>query len=261
MIGRMISALRGWANGPVFPFRMAIAFLAAAAFSLTVPAAVQAQPFGVGDVVKCYGYAGTIVRTEPRPGREPFSIVKSAEFGSTSGELRCLQKEMTAAVLPMSLAQRCVPGAKVEAARGISWYEATVLAAPDAEGKCKVHFDGYSDFYTSMVGITQLRARGSGPIIRPTNPVRETAGRGAAALPARAPDGVYQCHKIMSGGLLASTGTLTMRGGQGRVQGLPNGWTIKAIAPRAYNDRRQLVVAVDYVSSSGNSDRMDCVVE
>lgn len=228
------------------------------ALAMLFPEAANAQSFGVGDTVKCYGYVGTIVRTEPRAGGEPFSIVKSQDVGSTSGEIRCFQKDMTSAAPPVSLADRCRPGAKVEAAWGISWYEATVLSAPNSDQKCKVHFDGYPALYDDFVSSNQLRPRGSGPIVRPTNPVRET-GASKAAVPARAPDGVYKCHKILSGGQLGSTGTLTMRGGRGTVQGMPNGWTIKAIAPRQYNDRGQLVVAVDYVSARGTSDRMDCV--
>lgn len=229
-------------------------------YTMLAPGAANAQPFGVGDTVKCYGYVGTIVRTEPRPGREPFSIVKSQDVGSTSGELRCVQKDMTSAAPPVSLADRCRPGAKVEAAWGISWYEATVLSAPNSDQKCKVHFDGYPALYDDFVSSNQLRARGSGPIVRPTNPVQET-GVAQAAVPAQAPDGVYQCHKILSGGQLGHTGTLTVRGGRGTVQGMPDGWTIKAIAPRQNNDRQQLVVAVDYVSARGTSDRMDCVLK
>lgn len=229
-------------------------------FTMLVPSAANAQPYGVGDTVKCYGYVGTIVRTEPRPGREPFSIVKSQDVGSTSGELRCFQKDMTSAAPPVSLIDRCRPGTKVEAAWGISWHEATVLSPPNNEQKCKVHFDGYPALYDAFVSSNQLRARGSGQIVRPTNPVRETEAT-QAALPAQPPDGVYQCHKILSGGQLGHTGTLTLRGGRGTVQGMPAGWNINAVTPRQYNDRGQLVVAVDYVSARGTSDRMDCVLK
>lgn len=232
----------------------------AAAVGLLFPAAAQAQDFQVGETVTCYGYTGPIIRIEPRPGwDEPFFIVY-AEGTSTSNEIRCLQKEMKRATALPSFAQLCRPGAKLEAAWGISWYEATVLEAPNGQGQCRVGFDGYDRMWDSNVTAGMLRPRGSGPIVKPSNPVARTSAA-AAALPATAPDGTYKCHKILVGGQLGAVGTLTMRGGKGTANSLPKGWAIRSIKPRARDQRGRLVLAVDYQTASGNRDRMDCVAQ
>lgn len=160
----------------------------------------------------------------------------------------------------------CRPGAKLEGLWGISWYEVTVLAAPNAEGKCKVRFDGYGSEWDTLLVPDGLRARGGGPITRPSRPVADTppakaptTSTAAGALPATAPDGTYRCHKISPGGQLMDIGTLTIRGGKGVLAGMPQGWTVRSIAPRARNDRGQLVVAFDYRSAAGFNDRLDCV--
>lgn len=73
-----------------------------------------------------------------------------------------------------------------------------------------------------------------------------------------APDGSYRCHKI-SGDQLMDIGDLEISGGQATLIGLPKGWVIKEVAVRDTNDRGQIIVAVDYRSTSGFNDRLDCL--
>jgi hypothetical protein len=231
----------------------------AAAGALLFPAAARAQEFQVGETVTCYGYTGPILRLEPRAGREPLFIVH-AEGSGTSNEMRCLPKDMKRAAALPTFAQLCRPGTKLEAAWGISWREATVLVAPNGQGQCRVSFDGYDSMWDSFVTAGQLRLRGSGPIVKPSNPVSR-APASSAALPSTAPDGTYKCHKILAGGQLGAVGTLSMRGGTGTANSLPRGWAIRSIKPRARDQRGRLVLAVDYQAASGNRDRMDCVAQ
>lgn len=231
----------------------------AALVAVLFPAAVQAQDFQVGETVTCYGYTGPILRLEPRPGREPWYFV-FAEGANTKSEIRCVAKEMKRAAAVPTFAEMCRPGAKLEAAWGIDWKEATVLAAPNAQGRCRVSFDGYDRMWDSTVSAGALRPRGSGPIVKPANPVPRTPAA-PAALPATAPDGTYKCHKILVGGQLGAVGNLSMRGGKGTASSLPKGWVIRSIKPRARDQRGRLVLAVDYQTASGNRDRMDCVAQ
>ncbi|WP_295531155.1 hypothetical protein [Novosphingobium sp. Chol11] len=236
-----------------------MSIIAAATRLFPAHAQAQAQNFQIGETVTCYGYTGPILRLEPRPGRDPFFIVY-AEGTGTSNEIRCVAKEMKRAAALPSFAQLCRPGTKLEAAWGISWKEATVLAAPNSQGQCRVSFDGYDSMWDSFVTAGMLRQRGSGPIVKPANPVSRTSAA-TAALPATAPNGTYKCHKILVGGQLGAVGTLSMRGGKGTANSLPRGWAIRSIKPRARDQRGRLVLAVDYQTASGNRDRMDCVLQ
>ena len=231
----------------------------AAALGLLLPAAAQAQDFQVGETVTCYGYTGPILRLELRPGREPWYLVY-AEGATTKNEIRCVAKDMKRAAAVPTFAEMCRPGAKLEAAWGIDWKEATVLAAPNALGQCRVGYDGYDSMWDNSVSAGALRPRGSGPIVKPSNPVQRTSAA-SAALPATAPNGTYKCHKILVGGQLGAVGNLTMRGGKGTANSLPKGWAIRSIKPRARDQRGRLVLAVDYQTASGNRDRMDCVAQ
>ncbi len=239
--------------------------LCAGVLSLALAGSADAQTPKVGDTVTCYGSTGPIIRTDPRPGwDEPFYIVRTPN-GDTNGELKCLPRDMKPASPAAATATGptlCRPGAKIEAAWGISWYAVTVLKGLNAANQCLVHFDGYASSNDNLVSGIGLRPRGSGPIVRPLNPVNETPAQKAAQaapLPARAPDGAYRCHKISPGGQLQDIGVLNIRGGQGTLAGLPAGWRVRGIAPIGRNDRGQLIVAYDYTSASGFNDRLDCV--
>ncbi len=268
--------------------RLFAAVLAASPLMFAAPTQAQTQVFKVGDRVECATMQGVIIRIDPRPGwDEPFYIVRSQGASNVIYENKCLTREMRAvsaapdpspkapaaprpagpvpSVLdsPKAAAPSvalCRPGAKLEGAWGISWYEVTVVAAPNASGQCKVNFDGYGSTYENMM-LTQdyLRPRGSGPIVRPNRPL--PASKAAAALPAAAPDGVYRCHKISPGGQLMDIGVLTVRGGRGTLAGMPAGWTVRSITPLQRNAQGKLVLAYDYRSAAGFNDRLDCVAQ
>jgi hypothetical protein len=153
-------------------------------------------------------------------------------------------------------ADLCRTGARLEGRWGISWYEVTVLAPTNASGQCKVRFDGFGPLWDNPIPSTGLRPRGSGPVTRPDRPVADTP---VSSTPTSVPDGTYQCHKISPGGQLMSVGTLSVRGGKGSLAGMPEGWTIGSIAPRPRDSRGSFVVALDYRSARGTSDRLDCV--
>jgi hypothetical protein len=97
---------------------------------------------------------------------------------------------------------------------------------------------------------------------RPAAPARGS-GSGAGATggaAARAPDGTYDCHKIMGGGgQLIAIGTLTIRGGRATLAGLPSGWTVRSVSALGRDSRGRQLVAYDYRSGSGFNDRLDCV--
>ena len=254
----------------------------ASAVSILSSLPAHAHDFKIGDSAECSGNAGTVVRIEPRAGwDEPFFVV-SVPSGATTYEFRCVPSQLRHIAGPQGAAAAaaasgtsdtfaapaggaisCTPDAKLEGQWGISWYEVTVLAAEDANGKCLVRFDGYGSEWDMPISTTQLRPRGSGPVTRPDNPVAAAppAGATAATADATAPDGTYACHKISPGGQLISIGTLVISGGQGEVAGMPDDWTVSFIAPRGRNDRGELVVAVDYRSASGFNDRLDCIVQ
>jgi len=218
-----------------------------------------AQTFAVGEQVQCHGYVGPIIRTQPRPGWDvPFYIVRHKDAG-TAGELKCLPADMRkvgAAEAQAATTDLCRAGARLEGRWGISWYEVTVLAPTDAAGRCKVRFDGFGQLWDNPISSSDLRPRGSGPVVRPHNPVADTP---AQRTPTSVADGTYQCHKISPGGQLMSVGTLSVRGGKGSLAGMPAGRTIGSIAPLPRDSRGSLVVALDYRSANGFNDRLDCV--
>jgi len=73
------------------------------------------------------------------------------------------------------------------------------------------------------------------------------------------PDGNYKCHKLSPSGGLRQMGAMEVRGGRARLPGLPDGWTVLAVSLREKNARGETVVAFDYRSSAGISDRLDCI--
>lgn len=257
--------------------------------SLPISADIQAQAFKVGDTVDCNGNLGTIVRTEPRVGwDEPFYIVATGGTASRY-ELNCLPSHMrkvdaarssstnlptatpsppapaaaapSTPAAPATAEDFCREGARLEGQWGIQWYDVTVLAAPNANGQCKIRFDGYGPEWDSLVGEGQLRPRGSGPVTRPQRPVADTQPESDGATATTVPDGSYRCSKITPGSnQLMSVGTLTVRNGQGTLAGMPDGWTVHAISTRGRNARGELIVALDYRSASGFNDRLDCTV-
>ncbi|MDP3619579.1 MAG: hypothetical protein Q8R63_07265 [Ramlibacter sp.] len=238
----------------------------APAVSVAPPA--RAQPPANGSLVNCGGHVGTIVRTEPRPGwEEPFSIVR-VPMGSSSYELKCLAQHMkpaevsaaAAAALQQGIAPTvaaCQPGAKLEGRKGISWYEVTVLAAPDANGWCPVRFDGFGA--SNDASVPELRARGSGPIVRPDRRVADGPPPGAAAGGA-VPDGTYSCSKIEGGGgNYLHMGNATIRGGRVTSLGLPAGWSVRSVALGPPNGFSRTVAEITYQTASGNTDKLECI--
>lgn len=253
---------------------------AGAALVFAGEARAQAQ---VGDRVTCSMSAGassvtgTVIKIEPRPGwDEPWLIVR-VPSRSTHYDYRCVQSDLIPTVeaeappprapvapartaaprLPAPEARPganlCRPGAKVEGIWGNSWYEVTVLRGPDARGWCPVHFDGYDSF--NDASVPELRPRGSGHIMRPVNPVSDTpAPRGAV------PDGTYRCSKIEGGGGgYRYFGNATIRGGRVTSLALPTGWSVVSVTrgdPNAWSDT---VADIVYRTTSGNTDKLECI--
>jgi hypothetical protein len=75
------------------------------------------------------------------------------------------------------------------------------------------------------------------------------------------PDGDYKCHKLSPSGGLRQMGAMEVRRGRARLPGLPDGWTVTGVSPRGKNPRGETVVAFDYRSTAGISDRLDCVLQ
>jgi hypothetical protein len=257
--------------------------------AITAPAAQggAAQEFAVGDSVMCDGTQignferGVLRAIEPRAGwPDPWFMVQLDT--SRPGDLtRCLARYMRkaepapAAAAPAITAAApasplCRVGNKLEAALGISWYAATVLEPPDARGFCLVHYDGYPALYDIPVSPDSLRPTGSGPIVRPSNPVPEpaTAARPAPAQTAQAgaagapPNGAYSCHKMSPGAPLMQVGAVDVAGGTPRFRGgLPDGWALRAITYQGRNAQGQPLITVEYTSAAGFNDKLDCVPE
>ncbi|MBL8674926.1 MAG: hypothetical protein IPK81_03930 [Rhodospirillales bacterium] len=91
-------------------------------------------------------------------------------------------------------------------------------------------------------GVGRVEAQGAGTRV----------GAGVA-------DGTYRCHKLSPSGGLRQMGTMEVRGGMARLPGLPDDWTVQAVAVRGTNSRGETVVAFDYRSAAGISDRLDCI--
>ena len=244
----------------------------AALAMLAYGAAAVAQDFEVGQSVEGCGATGEIIRIDPRPGWDvPFYVIRSYS-NATHYDINCTPKQMravaTSTQIPSAptregaaeisdVADLCKSGARLEGQWGISWYEVTVQSGPDANGKCPVSFDGYGRMWDTAISADQLRPRGSGSVNRPAHPVE----RGQAADPDQSmavADGVYDCHKISSGGQLLHIGMLNVRDGSATLAGLPEGWTALGISVRGTDDRGREVVAFDYRSESGWNDRLDC---
>lgn len=157
-------------------------------------------------------------------------------------------------------AQICQVGAKIEGQWGNTWYPVTVLEAPDAAGNCLVTFDGYGSVWDTRMSADQIRPRGSAGNANQQGQTKN-AGSAPQVASGSVPDGDYRCHKLTSGGGLIDIGDMTIDDGEPELAGLPDGWTILGVSVRGKNDRGELVIALDYKSASGSSDRMDCVAE
>lgn len=154
----------------------------------------------------------------------------------------------------------CVPGTKVEAAVGITWYVATVIGPPAPNGRCPVRRDNYDEITVSM---DSLRPPGSGTAtLIPPQPGRQAAPGGAAPDGA-APDGVYACNQMTGmGTAMAAPGHVDVRGGVPTFRsGLPDGWTMRQIKYEGTDGRGRPKIVVDYTSKSGFNDRLDCFPE
>jgi hypothetical protein len=275
---------------------------AAPATAAAAPAGAG-EPFAIGDSVMCDGTQignferGVVKAIEPRTGwPDPWFMVQLD--ASRPGDLtRCVARFMRkadpapAAAAPAAPPARaaapaaapavaanappasplCQVGNKLEAALGISWYAATVLAPPDERGFCLVHYDGYPALYDIPVGPTSLRPSGSGPIVRPSNPLPEPAATARQAAPAQTaqagaagapPNGAYSCHKMSPGAPLMQVGAVDVAGGIPRFRGgLPDGWTLRAIRYQGRNAQGQPLITVEYTSAAGFNDKLDCVPE
>lgn len=252
------------------------------ALLLASPAIGQTPTYSVGDTVECSGMRGRIIRTEPREGwDEPFYIVRVEGAGAVY-ENKCLPRMMRPAAAAavsngvntspsgqkspaqpgggaaMAAGALCRPGAQLEAQWGIQWYEVTVRGGPNGKGECPISFDGYGKTWDNLVGKDQLRPRGGGAVTRPARPV-VTSGTAQTEVEAAPPDGTYRCHKISPGGQLMSVGSLAVSSGRATFKGMPEGWTIRSISVRGVNPRGETIVAVDYRSTAGFNDRLDCV--
>lgn len=231
-----------------------------------LPALVGAAEYRVGQRIFCDGAQigkfekGRVIAIQPRPGwPDPFYEVQPDDAGPP---YKCLPKYMKPAddtPAPPSGLALCQPGAKVEAALGISWYAAVVREAPNAQGRCPVHFLGYGTTYDIAVAPSSLRPPGSGPIVKPDRPLPEPVPGKAAASGGRMPDGHYACHKI-SGASLIAVGAVDVRGGKAQFRGgLPDGWTLGEIRLAGSDARGQPLLKVSYRSRAGFGDELDCV--
>lgn len=95
-----------------------------------------------------------------------------------------------------------------------------------------------------LCGVGRVEAQGAGTRV----------GEGVA-------DGTYRCHKLSPSGGLRQMGTMDVRRGMARLPGLPDGWTVHAVSVRGASPRGETVVAVDYRSSAGFNDRLDCILQ
>lgn len=148
----------------------------------------------------------------------------------------------------------CVPGTKVEAAVGITWYVATVIGPPAPNGRCPVRRDNYDEMTVSM---DSLRPPAGTATLIPPQPGRQAAP-GAAA-----PDGVYACNQMTGmGTAMAAPGHVDVRGGVPTFRsGLPDGWTMRQIKYEGTDGRGRPKIVVDYTSKGGFNDRLDCFPE
>ncbi|MBK8283748.1 MAG: hypothetical protein IPK97_02065 [Ahniella sp.] len=134
----------------------------------------------------------------------------------------------------------------------------TVLQAPNADGKCAVSFDGYGRDWDTLMSLDKLRPR-SGLGVYARSPSANTVDdESEVAATGDAPDGDYRCHKISPGGQLMDIGDLEIRNGEATMSGFPDGWTIVSVSVRGTKNGQPLV-ALDYRSSSGFNDRLDCI--
>lgn len=254
-------ASKGWAGGlPSWRLGWVALVLAWS------PALAAAADYRVGQRVLCDGAQigkfekGRVIAIHPRPGwPDPFYEVQP---DGADPPYKCLARYLKPAEdtpAPPSGPALCQPGAKVEAALGISWYAAVVREAPNAQGRCPVHFLGYGTTYDIAVAPSSLRPPGSGPIVKPDRPLPEPPPGRAAAGDGRMPDGRYACHKI-SGASLIAVGAVEVRGGKGQFRGgLPEGWTLGGIRLAGTDARGQPLLKVNYRSRSGLGDELDCV--
>lgn len=192
---------------------------------MAAPSVHAADRYKVGDTVQCDATqigsfrTGKVVGIQPRPGwpdpfyqvvlegeRDPslclpkFMKAAPARGAATPSARTNKQPPDTRPMQPTKPAEQeassssnplCVKGKKLEAALGISWYAATVLAPPDANGMCLVHYDGYPSLYDIPVSAGSLRPAGSGPIVKPSRPVDEA---GTAAPASGLKMGEYACY-------------------------------------------------------------------
>jgi len=229
-----------------------------------------AQDYKVGDRVLCDGSqigskfeSGRVIAIVPRPGwPDPFYEVQPDAGGSS---YKCLTRYMrpggaaappapsTTTAEPSKPANPlCVPGTRVEAAVGITWYTATVIGPPTANGRCPVRRDNYDDI---TVAMDSLRPPGSGP----ATTIPKRAGRQAEP-GERAPDGLYACDKIGGMGTgLSGIGQVDVKGGVPTFRsGLPDGWTLRQIKYEGTDGQGRHKIVVDYTSKAGFNDRLDC---
>lgn len=249
---------------------------------------VAAKDYQVGDRAECSGQVGIIARFDPRIGwDEPFAVVEVKSSGTTY-EFKCVPSQLKApppapsapsggttapnrkigtkfssagtATQPRTQATGplCKVGAKLEGQWGISWYSVTVLQAPNANGQCAVSFDGYGRDWDTLMNPDQLRPRTGLGVYERSPSANTIDNESEVAATSDAPDGDYRCHKISPGGQLMDIGDLTIENGEATMPGMPDGWTILSVSLRGTKDGEPLV-ALDYRSSSGFNDRLDCI--
>ena len=85
---------------------------------------------------------------------------------------------------------------------------------------------------------------------------RQSAGSTAAGTMR---DGTYKCHKMSPDAPMMHVGTLRVRNGKGTFDGMPTGWTIRAIRNQGTTARGEPLIVIEYTSTAGWNDKLDCV--
>ena len=104
-------------------------------------------------------------------------------------------------------------------------------------------------FRAFVAGLCAASLAGAGPAEAQSAGVQVAAG---------VPDGKYSCHKLSPSGGLRQIGDMEVRRGRARLPGLPDGWTATGVFVAGKTERDQVLVAFEYRSAAGISDRLDC---
>jgi hypothetical protein len=56
-------------------------------------------------------------------------------------------------------AAACAIGSQIDVLWNDSWYASTIIAGPNAEGQCQIHYDGWESSWDEWVGADRMRPR------------------------------------------------------------------------------------------------------